>query len=85
MPTLSKPVLYNETISGMPNKTHEGIFLRYNTQERDKLQWYKNNSKSCLKKNPNRKTNQKMTTRIPKPLTNQPVLSHTSLQQNMEQ
>lgn len=46
MPTLRKPVLYNETIAGMSNKTR-GNFLRYNAQERDKLQWYKNNSKSC--------------------------------------
>lgn len=27
MSTLSKPVLYNEIIAGMPNKTHKGIFL----------------------------------------------------------
>lgn len=27
MLTLRKPVLYNETIAGMSNKTHEGIFL----------------------------------------------------------
>lgn len=27
MPTLSKSVLYNGTIAGMPNKIHEGIFL----------------------------------------------------------
>lgn len=27
MPTLSKPVLYNEPMVRMPNKTHKGIFL----------------------------------------------------------
>lgn len=50
MPTPSKPVLYNGTITGMPNKTHEGFyFFRYNAQEKNKLQWYKNNSVSSLK------------------------------------
>lgn len=86
IPTPSKPVLYNGTITGMPNKTHEGFyFFRYNAQEKNKLQWYKTNSKSCLKPPPNTKTNQKITTEISKPLTNQPVLSQTSLQENMEQ
>lgn len=48
MPTPSKPVLYNGTITEMPNKTHEGFyFFRYNAQEKNKLQWYKNNSVSC--------------------------------------
>jgi len=27
MPTLSKPVLYNETVVRMPNKTHKELFL----------------------------------------------------------
>lgn len=27
MPTLSKPVLYNEKIVRMPNKIHKGIFV----------------------------------------------------------
>lgn len=50
MPALSKPVLYNGTIAGMPNKTHEGIFSRYNAQERDRLQWCKKSLKILFKK-----------------------------------
>lgn len=84
MSTLSKPVLYNEIIAGMPNKTHKGIFLDIMLRKGTSYNGIKT-TQSLVKKTPNTKTNQKMTTEIPKTLTNQPVLSQISLQQNMEQ
>lgn len=63
MPTLRKPVLYNETIAGMSNKTHEGIFLDIMLRKGTSYNGIKTTQ---LKKSPNTKTNQKMTTKIPK-------------------
>lgn len=58
MPALSKPVLYNGTIAGMPNKIHEGIFLDIMLRKGTGYNGVKNPSKSCLK-NPKHKNQPK--------------------------
>lgn len=76
IPTPSKPVLYNRTIAWMPNKTHEGIFLDVMLSKGTSYNGIKT-TQNLVKPHPKHKKNQKMTTEIPKTLTNQPVLSQT--------
>lgn len=58
MPTLSKPVLYNGTIAGMPNKTHKGIFIDIMLRKGTSYNGIKT-TQNVVKKNPKHKNQPK--------------------------
>lgn len=64
MSTLSKPVLYNAAVAGMPNKTHKGIFLDIMLRKRTSYKGIKT-TQSFVKKNPKHKNQPKNDNRNP--------------------